>query len=76
MPSAVNWLSYMHITGLPCYIGVLARIVYGFRLAGGTHGEVYAMSTFALAGSTHGGVYVRGTHGEVHVTSTFDLAFS
>ena len=46
-PSAVNWLSDMHITGLPelgCLLhhsgGVLARIVYGFSLAGSTHGEV------------------------------------
>ena len=55
----------MHITGLPglgCLLhhsgGVLARIAYGFSLAGSTHGEVYVTLTFALAGSTHGEVYV------------------
>ena len=43
----------MHITGLPglgCLLhhsgGVLARIVYGFSLAGSTHGEVYVTLSF------------------------------
>ena len=56
IPSAVNWLYYMHITWLPglgCFLhhsgGVLARIVDGFSLAGSTHGEVYVTLTFALA---------------------------
>ena len=35
----------------------MAGIVYGFSLAGSTHGEVYVTLTFALAGSTHGEVY-------------------
>ena len=43
IPSAVNWLSYMHITGLPglAQVGFWQGLYKGSSLAGSTHGEVY-----------------------------------